>query len=278
MPTAMPESIFHYTKFSCLQSIVHSRQLWASDLQHTNDSRELIHGLTLGLRALATADIDRLDPEKRAVQEPIFARRRELMLPMRDDPPRVYACSFSERCDSLSQWRGYANDGTGVCIGFSVERLQELTAKQPFTLLRCDYCHVTGHGGTWGEDSLLAHLNPHRATSHDNESRAIILKIARVKDWGFSDEAEVRLVHAWDGSLPSHPHRSVGDYVAFDLSADHSLAMVSIDLCPSPADGLSVDSIREYLGTYGLHNVSVRRSQVPFRSVSRGELGAKSAG
>ena len=37
----------------------------------------------------------------------------------------TYAICFSERGDSLSQWRGYADDGSGVCIGFRADKLRE---------------------------------------------------------------------------------------------------------------------------------------------------------
>ena len=38
---------------------------------------------------------------------------------------------LSEKCDLLSQWRGYAEDGTGVAIGFSVEYLKWLSSANP---------------------------------------------------------------------------------------------------------------------------------------------------
>lgn len=36
-----------------------------------------------------------------------------------------YVVCFSETQDSLSQWRGYANDGKGCCLGFSKDVLQK---------------------------------------------------------------------------------------------------------------------------------------------------------
>lgn len=38
-----------------------------------------------------------------------------------------YAMCFSADGDLLSQWRGYANDGTGVCIGFDIAYLESLS-------------------------------------------------------------------------------------------------------------------------------------------------------
>ena len=41
----------------------------------------------------------------------------------------TYAICFSERGDSLSQWRGYADDGSGVCIGFRADRISGMLGK-----------------------------------------------------------------------------------------------------------------------------------------------------
>lgn len=40
----------------------------------------------------------------------------------------VYICCFSDGInDNLSQWRGYADDGKGLCIGFNKDAIQELS-------------------------------------------------------------------------------------------------------------------------------------------------------
>lgn len=36
----------------------------------------------------------------------------------------IFAFCLSEEADLLSQWRGYADDGRGVCIGFKKEALE----------------------------------------------------------------------------------------------------------------------------------------------------------
>ena len=43
----------------------------------------------------------------------------------RVDVYKSWAICFSEERDSLGQWRGYANDGKGVCIGFKREYLED---------------------------------------------------------------------------------------------------------------------------------------------------------
>ena len=38
----------------------------------------------------------------------------------------TYCACFSENCDQLSQWRGYANNGTGLSIGFDKKMLVDI--------------------------------------------------------------------------------------------------------------------------------------------------------
>lgn len=51
----------------------------------------------------------------------------------------VFAASFSSEADDLNQWRGYASNTGGYCIGFSPSTLRELVAKQGFGLKRVRY-------------------------------------------------------------------------------------------------------------------------------------------
>ena len=40
----------------------------------------------------------------------------------------IYICCFTDgKNDDLSQWRGYASDGTGLCIGFKKNKIKELS-------------------------------------------------------------------------------------------------------------------------------------------------------
>lgn len=43
-----------------------------------------------------------------------------------DDSMLTYVVCFSEKMDCLSQWRGYADDGKGISIGFCKKMLESL--------------------------------------------------------------------------------------------------------------------------------------------------------
>ncbi|MGG6309211.1 DUF2971 domain-containing protein [Paenibacillus macerans] len=51
-----------------------------------------------------------------------------------EDNQTIYAACFSESIDSLSQWRGYAQNGSGIAIGFSKKYLQAVNGLSPYNL------------------------------------------------------------------------------------------------------------------------------------------------
>lgn len=59
----------------------------------------------------------------------------DILLNFRIERPVPYLTSFSDNGDLLSQWRAYANQGTGVCIGFETEKLFEYSVDNPASFL-----------------------------------------------------------------------------------------------------------------------------------------------
>lgn len=53
----------------------------------------------------------------------------------------IYTTCFSEDGDLLSQWRGYAADGTGIAIGFKKEYLNKWKIVESYDL-RCDFAPI----------------------------------------------------------------------------------------------------------------------------------------
>lgn len=121
---ARSELIYHYTSAEVLTKIVDNQHLWATHLEYLNDSRELAFGLEVIERAFEYADETHKYSDPRQVKAVQFFRAE---LSKRESTgsaavePRFAAC-FSERGDSLSQWRAYGINGasTGVSIGFEV--------------------------------------------------------------------------------------------------------------------------------------------------------------
>src|SRR5271165_57157 len=109
-------TIYHYTDVRGALGILQSGELWFTERAHLNDPVEMRYGLSIGHELFETA------VENRGAAIPGGAasrlkREHELGL-------TTYGFwSFSASLDGndLSQWRNYADDGRGVCLGFSLE-------------------------------------------------------------------------------------------------------------------------------------------------------------
>jgi hypothetical protein len=148
-----------------------------------------------------------------------------------------YCVCFSEIGDLLSQWRGYADDGRGVAIGFNEDLLKENT----------DYCHIKYAPIEYDLKSIredLTNFIIHRfereraekqdeltCSDYDNVVfrvvNAMVYNAIFYKDASFSEERERRLVFYPFGSVRNLniPHKS-RDIVSHQLYYDKMLDLV----------------------------------------------------
>jgi hypothetical protein len=112
-----PERLWHYTSGSGAKGIFESRTLWAGHLAYMSDTSEVGHAMSVSREV-----VERL---KRELSEHKGALQRWTDY-VTDNPPKswapsVFAVSFSEERDLLSQWRGYATGAGGpFCIGLAL--------------------------------------------------------------------------------------------------------------------------------------------------------------
>lgn len=108
----------------------------------------------------------------------------------------LYAACFSEEKDLLNQWRGYANNGAGVAIGFS-KRILDLVNKEPYGLAFKRICYQEEQQNKVVKQLVkiiidtmqIKNLFAAFAEVYANE----IVKIGCMKASGFSEEKEWRL-------------------------------------------------------------------------------------
>ena len=112
------EPLYHYCSTETFHSIVKNRSIWLSSLTQSNDSKEGAVILEILIELANEADLT-------------LAAQGRLESALRGGFDFFDGLGFclSEEGDLLSQWRGYANDGTGVSIGFNREYLVALGAK-----------------------------------------------------------------------------------------------------------------------------------------------------
>ena len=110
------EKLYHYCSNQGFLSIIENRSIWLSALSLSNDSME---GKIVSERLMNIAKLDNLD-------ETVLPQYQTIISGLDSFIDGLGFC-LSESGDLLSQWRGYANDATGVSVGFSKNYLEQLS-------------------------------------------------------------------------------------------------------------------------------------------------------
>ena len=137
MTNTEDQLLFHYCPLPTMVNIVKGKQLWMSDIISSNDyseTRMIYPDILYG-----TEDYYREHPFPFSYDGTtgIDAIRRLLIktsgfldsLYQKGVISSFVSC-FCEDGDVLSQWRGYANDGRGCSLGFSLKELQNYCAQK----------------------------------------------------------------------------------------------------------------------------------------------------
>ena len=126
--------LYHYCSNEAFQSIINKRAIWLSSLSLTNDPMEGKWLRKIFGEICADEKLDE-NATKRVIEG----------IGDLDKVVEGLGFSLSEYGDMLSQWRGYASDASGMCIGFSKAYFEELAEelrvadKPQFTLIQVEY-------------------------------------------------------------------------------------------------------------------------------------------
>jgi len=159
IPTVeLPNTLYHYCGVNGFYGIVTSKEVWLSSATFTNDYTE-------GKQILRKAK-SRLES---ANNQP-FANQLENAICTPSITRTPFIACFSSKCDVLSQWRGYADDGAGFAVGFSIQALanQCETFRTQVAGIYLDriYYNDHEHDGLL-ENCLNQHLNDDRAARQE---------------------------------------------------------------------------------------------------------------
>jgi Protein of unknown function (DUF2971) len=105
-------TIYHYTDVNGLLGIINKKTLWATDIHYLNDSSEYLYGLEKYNQVIQNR------PDK-----------DDHILQTNGNDSTRYAICFSSEPNLLSQWRAYAEDGYGYCIGFDAKAVMSDVSK-----------------------------------------------------------------------------------------------------------------------------------------------------
>lgn len=179
--------LYHYCSMEAFEAIIRTGKIRMSDINMMNDFSEMRWGYSVFEEAasqiLKTREQDESLPD-REFFDAIDAHLAPTQLVLH---PLI--ASFSKNRDVLSQWRGYAADGTGVCIGFDAEKLTQICA----AFLNCEYNHHTQVEQMVGR--LLAAHSLGDEISVKEYALHLFGFLPALKNPAFREEAEVRAVH-----------------------------------------------------------------------------------
>lgn len=118
----LPKILYQYTDLNALKGIITNNELWATHWRYLNDDNEF-----KGAFKILKTCIDKKKALKKTkrqtksylkVLQNLFDQNADI-----SDYYDVGLCSFSEKGDLLSQWRGYGKKYRSVSIGFNPKKL-----------------------------------------------------------------------------------------------------------------------------------------------------------
>lgn len=123
----MKNELCYYCSLSTFKSIIENREFWLSDIHFMNDSSEeslFLDALTDVMKKMREklSNSTKAYLDKNSFIDSFFTNIKYNYKNM------IYICCFTDgKNDDLSQWRGYASDGTGLCIGFKKNSIKNLS-------------------------------------------------------------------------------------------------------------------------------------------------------
>lgn len=284
--------LYHYCSNQAFQSIINNRAIWLSSLSLTNDPMEGKWLRKVFRTVCADENLDE-SATKRVIEH----------IGGLGDFLEGLGFALSERGDMLSQWRGYASDASGMCIGFSKAYFDELAEankaaeKSGFTLIQVEYDaerqkailkptydkvkqFIDEGAFRYLRQAVILDPRPKEEIEAENEKRkrafqeltnnllSLFPNLFRLKNPAFSEECEWRLI--------SYFVKLGDDECDFRATSDRIIPYRVFDIPPKdngpisevilgPKNITPVDLIEAFLKKCGFAGVKVTRSEATYR-------------
>ncbi|MEY4703924.1 MAG: hypothetical protein RL042_120 [Nitrospirota bacterium] len=286
--------LYHYCSTASFHAIVQSHALWLSSLSLSNDTME---------GKLVASAIGRL-AERESLSEDAVRRIQGNIGFFEEHIDGLGFC-LSEDGDLLSQWRGYAENATGVAIGFSSDYLNwrstaSLGRTEPgFTLQNVDY-ESSAHealveptyrkvmqlieAGAFKTLDMGGLVNTIGLTDQELEQRAtairevslelyqvfipLIPQLFRLKAYAFREEREWRLLsYLVKAGAEACSHRVAGSRIIPYRKVELGELERSpiVEVILGPKHGTPPKIVEDFLKLNHYGRVKVRRSAASYR-------------
>lgn len=279
--------IFHYTDLNGLQGILEGRGFWLSEAKFLNDAEEIYNGVKI------TKDlIEKLMAKDR------YSSFSEILLGTLNkieshDYTNNYIASFSLKSDDLEQWRAYAKNGSGVCIGFDTDKKTNYPhfLTQAWMLRKVVYddkikiwiLHsiIIKYFYEYKKDKLKGVY-----TDKDDYIKSLTDSLVRIyinfKNKAFESEREVRLVYATNDPLElfnKKYYRNINNVLVPYICTNDSklknedgekleidlLPITKIIVGPTVNQDVTTRSVKNFIKDIGYSADIVKLSEIPYR-------------
>ena len=119
--------LYHYTSISALYEIVKNKTLLLSGVQSLNDMEEATYSVQDFEKDFETLYESRKYDFINYLYEKAFLSKKEDFEKLATPEIEPFVFSLSEKKDNLAHWDRYADVRKGVCIGFDISKLLEIS-------------------------------------------------------------------------------------------------------------------------------------------------------
>ncbi len=266
-----PEIIYHYCSIDTFMKIIENKSLWLSDTKKMNDFHE-----TSWIKQFIDSQLAALDKSKNKGLEELLKLHFDTNL----NTP--YIACFSEEGDLLSQWRGYADDGNGISIGFSrtdfgiSEKLPsvDISSINTIGLQKCIYDKEQ-------QNNLVKFIfeNINKTLDLYDASERLKKLSYLFKNHGFSEEKEWRIIHTpvikknENGYIDPVGHISdikfrslkndITSYFIYNFKEKGNSLLKEVILGPK-CKANEID-LKIFLNVHGFTNTEIKYSKISYR-------------
>lgn len=201
--------LYHYCSLDSFISIITNSTLRLTNISKSNDNSEITYCMDCFQTALLSAceKFKKLNPNNNAFNKFYDMSNIELRVneAIKNNSLTYYVFCFSESKDLLSQWRGYADNGKGVAIGFYSTAFEKLN-NENFSFGKVKYNIYEKQDDIVNSTiERLKKAKNNTETEYENIINSIITKMVYeavfYKNNAFQEEKEWRLVYYPFGNI-----------------------------------------------------------------------------
>lgn len=277
--SGIPQILYHYCSVETFYNIITNKALWLTDSFSTNDYMEnrWINKIISDILP------DYINDGNRQQFDNIFKQYE-----INNYIP--FITCFSEDGDILSQWRAYANDGSGVAIGFNTSYFN-IKHQLPFTMAVYNDNSIGLHEVYYDskvQTNIIKALFEKTSISGGVNSNDIIEIAVKLKQYSFVfknpaffEEREWRIIHTplifgnnkddttqIVGAISDCKFRvttnDIAPYFLLSFSEERPIPPIS-EIILGPKNQMAMYKIRTFLSMNNLRNIPIKFSEASYR-------------